>query len=321
MKAAAGGGKINIEDLGMGSAEDIVSGMEEREKLMEEMDKPYEQKLAEQKEADKKHQEEMDERKLKENPRAPHLVNLNEDPQLSQKIYNALKEFPVRVGRKNENPKPQIIFGGVSVQKNHAKFEILENGLIQMEITNESALEQTLINGKQLDPENPKQVLNHLDTIYFGSNQMLLFKYPQMKRYLMLYKQEIQEEQNSEHNSDEEEEKVPQEKEKLDEDEIETLAYNKLMELGVRTNDPDLVICEDYEDDEIKNDHQAIDWETAFAEVERVEEEKKQMQMNAIKEAERQRLEQEFLAKQEEEKLKEQKMMQELAAKQEVLLK
>jgi hypothetical protein len=42
-------------------------------------------------------------------------VNLNEDPQLSQKIYYKLDSFPVRVGRKNETPTPEIIFGGISV--------------------------------------------------------------------------------------------------------------------------------------------------------------------------------------------------------------
>jgi hypothetical protein len=65
-----------------------------------------------------------------EDPKAPHLVNLNEDPQLSQAVYYRLADFPVRVGRRNEEPKPQIIFGGISVHKNHGQFIMLENGLI-----------------------------------------------------------------------------------------------------------------------------------------------------------------------------------------------
>ena len=59
-----------------------------------------------QKEADKKRDEANAEKRKKENPKAPHLVNLNEDPQLSQKIYYPLKEFPVTIGRKQDNPKP-----------------------------------------------------------------------------------------------------------------------------------------------------------------------------------------------------------------------
>lgn len=61
----------------------------------------------------------------------------------------------MRVGRRNEEPKPQIIFGSVSVHKNHGQFIMLPNGLIQFETTCREAIEQTLINGKHLSQENP----------------------------------------------------------------------------------------------------------------------------------------------------------------------
>ena len=41
------------------------------------------------------------------------------------------------------------------------------------------------------------------------------------------------------------------------------------------TDDITQVICEDYTDEEIKNDRDAINWEQANEEVERVEEQKK----------------------------------------------
>lgn len=41
-----------------------------------------------------------------------------------------MTSFPVTVGRKNEDPQPNIIFGGVSVRRNHARFTKLEKGLI-----------------------------------------------------------------------------------------------------------------------------------------------------------------------------------------------
>lgn len=44
------------------------------------METPFEQKLAEQKEADRKRDAALEEKRKKENPRAPHLMNLNEDP-------------------------------------------------------------------------------------------------------------------------------------------------------------------------------------------------------------------------------------------------
>jgi hypothetical protein len=37
---------------------------------------------------------------------------------------------PVTVGRKTDDPKPDIIFGGVSIHKNHARFNLLDNGFI-----------------------------------------------------------------------------------------------------------------------------------------------------------------------------------------------
>ena len=83
----------------------------------------------------------MEEKRKRENKRAPHLVNLNEDPQLSQHIYYGLQEFPVRVGRKTDDPKPNIVFGGISVQKNHGQFTMLPNGLIQIEVNSETARE------------------------------------------------------------------------------------------------------------------------------------------------------------------------------------
>ena len=44
------------------------------------METPFEQKLAEQKAADAVRDEALEKKRKKENPKAPHLVNLNEDP-------------------------------------------------------------------------------------------------------------------------------------------------------------------------------------------------------------------------------------------------
>lgn len=181
LQAAKGDGTININDLGLGSAEDIVENMNHAEQEIEAMDN-FEEKLKKEKEANRIRDEELAKKRELENPKAPHLVNLNEDPQLSQQIYYSMAEMPVLVGRKNDEPKPNIIFGGISVQKNHGKFILGENGLISFVLTSEEALENTLINGKRLDPENPVKVLSHLDVIYFGSGAMLLFKYPLQNR-------------------------------------------------------------------------------------------------------------------------------------------
>jgi len=59
----------------------------------------------------------------------------------------------VLIGRKSDNPSPTIIFGASSVKANHLQFQILDNGQVQVQITNQEAHSQTLINGKNLNIE------------------------------------------------------------------------------------------------------------------------------------------------------------------------
>jgi len=74
------------------------------------------------------------------------------------------------------------VFGASSVRPQHAQFTILENGQIQVELTNPEAHGQTLINGKTLPKEKMVQILCHLDKLYLGSGAMLLFKYPLLNK-------------------------------------------------------------------------------------------------------------------------------------------
>jgi hypothetical protein len=89
---------------------------------------------------------------------------------------------------------------------------------------------------------------------------MLLFKYPMQKRLVEKHKVEIQEEESG-----------------LEPDEIDVLALNRLLNSGV-TDDItalDEIICNDYSDAEIEADCMAVDFDSAQAEVERMEEEKR----------------------------------------------
>jgi hypothetical protein len=49
-------------------------------------------------------------------------VNLNEDPYLNAKVKYSLGEETVIVGKKNGNPFPNIILGGLEIHPNHAIF-------------------------------------------------------------------------------------------------------------------------------------------------------------------------------------------------------
>lgn len=49
-------------------------------------------------------------------------MNLNEDPLLNGKIIYPLQTETTYVGRKNGDPTPDIILGGLGIQPNHAVF-------------------------------------------------------------------------------------------------------------------------------------------------------------------------------------------------------
>ena len=49
----------------------------------------------------------------------------------------------------------------------------------------------------------------------------------------------------------------------LEEDEVEVLAYSRLVENGL-TEDVEKLECEDYTDEEIQHDMMSVDWESAY---------------------------------------------------------
>lgn len=104
-----------------------------------------------------------------------------------------------------------------------------------------------------------RQVLHHLDKLYFGSGAMLLFKYPMQKRIMDRIWNEVEEEDPS-----------------LDKDEIRVLAQDRLLNQGLTDDITNMeeIVCEDYTDEEIREDIEAVDFDSAQAEVVRMEEEK-----------------------------------------------
>ena len=69
----------------------------------------------------------------------------------------------------------------------------MPNGLIELEVNQiKEALRSTYINALLL-PKGGKQVLNHLDTISFGSQSIMLFKYPKLRRIGDAFAQAIRE--------------------------------------------------------------------------------------------------------------------------------
>jgi len=102
----------------------------------------------------------------------PHLINLNEDPQLSRVIVHFLEQAETKIGRKDADPVPNIPFSGLSILKQHAVIKS-NNGEIAIEPASPGA--KTKVNGMPLTGE---RVLKHYDRILFGSNHMYILVNP-----------------------------------------------------------------------------------------------------------------------------------------------
>ena len=84
----AQGGPINLKELGLGDLNELIETMDENSKAMDDLTKPWEEKLKEEKEREREVKER--EPAKREDRRVPHLTNLNEDPQLTGKVYYSL---------------------------------------------------------------------------------------------------------------------------------------------------------------------------------------------------------------------------------------
>lgn len=115
------------------------------------------------------------------------MLNLNEDPMLSKKVYYNFEENPIiTIGRsKNEESEglfsdvKHIILKGLNILDMHAKLSY-EKGKLFIEIEDSFAAQNTYINGKYIDSEDEviKRELKDLDRIIFGTSTTFLIRLP-----------------------------------------------------------------------------------------------------------------------------------------------
>ena len=158
--------------------QDLKAQYDANEKMFENMQKTFSEKVKEAKQIDK---EQLSDNTI--NKSLPHLVVLNEDPQLSHKLKYKLTHLPLYVGRKHGNPQPMIILSGIGIKQNHAIFTHLNNNDNTRCVSNNSiilkpndpdAIKYIYINGKALTSLNG-QALHHKDKIVFGTNTIMLY--------------------------------------------------------------------------------------------------------------------------------------------------
>ena len=146
-------------------------------KMLEEMQKTYEQRLQETK--DREEQEERakaEEMEARQSGR-PQLLNLNEDGMLDRKIFIDLsKVTTATVGRRqrSEEPQPTLMLGGIGIQDRHAEF-ITQGGTTSPKPLTAEAAKYVYINGERLSGTKAVK-LNPNDRIIFGTGSCFLFR-------------------------------------------------------------------------------------------------------------------------------------------------
>ena len=99
--------------------------MRENEQMMKDMERSWEEKLAQ---ANAKEAEEEEAKRKEEEARnsgRPQILNLNEDGMLDRKVFLDLSAITTaKIGRKNPDPSqsPNIVLGGIGIQPQHATF-------------------------------------------------------------------------------------------------------------------------------------------------------------------------------------------------------
>jgi len=149
--------------------------MRANELKMAEMNKSWEEKLAE---AASRDIEEDEKKKEEEEARAsgrPQLLNLNADGMLDRKIFIDLsKQTKCSVGRRNPNEDPTLVLGGIGIQQDHVCFETSGNKTV-LKVLCKEAVKHTYVNGLRLKNDKPV-TLKANDRVIFGVGSVFLFR-------------------------------------------------------------------------------------------------------------------------------------------------
>lgn len=152
----------------------------QREKLIAEMNKTWEERL-------KEAQELQQERKaalqdigvaIRAVSSLPHLINLNEDPLLSNQLIYYLREGVTKIGRSDSDKEivNDIQLNGLSIAKEHCVIENKEGMCVIVPCSTPSLLPVMFINGQQV---KEPQILEHGCRLILGNNHIFQYRNPE----------------------------------------------------------------------------------------------------------------------------------------------
>mmetsp|Transcript_17512 Transcript_17512/g.35550 ORF Transcript_17512/g.35550 Transcript_17512/m.35550 type:complete len:824 (+) Transcript_17512:2-2473(+) len=137
-------------------------------KALEEMQKGWKQRVAEQKQKDEKEG-------VQAACKGPALKNLNEDPFLTGKIVFALENGDSIIGKKDKEKPPKFLLGGLGIQKDHATVNCKKNEDEECwEVSVTAGVGRTCVNGEALEPGKSRK-LEHKDRLLFGNHNLFVY--------------------------------------------------------------------------------------------------------------------------------------------------
>ncbi|CAG7848173.1 Kinesin-like protein unc-104 AltName: Full=Protein immaculate connections; Short=DUnc104 [Serendipita indica DSM 11827] len=139
---------------------ELQEQLESSEKLMQSLNETWEEKLQKTQEVHKEREKALEELGITVEKnmvgvhapkKMPHLVNLNEDPLMSECLVYQLKMGRTVVGRLDSNKPAAIRLSGENILEEHCYFDN-ENGVVTLQASSGSI---TFLNGKQIAPDQP----------------------------------------------------------------------------------------------------------------------------------------------------------------------
>ncbi|KAG8881779.1 kinesin-like protein Klp8 [Tulasnella sp. 331] len=165
---------------------ELQEQLQSSEKLMQSLNETWEEKLTRTHEVHKEREKALEELGITVEKsgigvhtpkKMPHLVNLNEDPLMSECLIYQLKEGDTMVGRMGGEKPAAIRLSGNNILDDHCHFENVA-GAVTITATADSI---TLLNGKQLPPDQPFKLRSGF-RIILGDSHVFRFNNPEEVR-------------------------------------------------------------------------------------------------------------------------------------------
>ncbi|TFY53427.1 hypothetical protein EVG20_g10118 [Dentipellis fragilis] len=165
---------------------ELQDQLETSEKLMQSLNETWEEKLERTQEVQKEREKALEELGItveKNNvgvhtpKKMPHLVNLNEDPLMSECLIYQLRLGRITVGRMDSDKPVQIKLSGDNILEEHCYFEN-NDGKVTLHAVTDGI---TFLNGKQISPGQPYKLRSGF-RIILGEHHVFRFNNPEEVR-------------------------------------------------------------------------------------------------------------------------------------------